>query len=167
MSPARISTRSSPDATSRAVSAMRSSTSAMTCRSACWSSSARTSRRPMKPGKPVTRAVATSDALEDHERDLAVGLLLVLVVVRPDLGQGRPQTLALLALGVAMARAEAVALDLDADPVLRLHVEVPGGMLGGAALGRDDDGVAVDLAVDQGHDPLLAGLAPGRGQQQD
>src|SRR4051794_36456365 len=116
MSPGRTSTRGSSPATRRATSAMRSSTRA-TIRRSAWSSSSRcTSRRPMNPGKPVTRAVGTrSGPFEDDDRDLAVGLLLVLVVVGPDLGHEAPQALALFALGDVVAHPEAVAPDLHLD----------------------------------------------------
>src|SRR5690242_5915669 len=65
-------------------------------------------------------ATALGRALEDDDRDLPVGLLLVLVVVGPGRGHLRPQLGALVRRGGAGAGGEAVALHLHADLRLRL-----------------------------------------------
>ena len=66
-----------------------------------------------------------------------------------------------------VGRREAVALDLHLHLVLLLHVQVPGRVLGRAALGGDEDVAVAVRRVDERHGPRFPRLAPGRGQQQD
>src|SRR5690349_1911896 len=86
---------------------------------------ATTSSAPM----PSTRSQATASAsrspeagrppgllrLEHDHWDLAVGPLLVVVVVGPDLGHQLPEPLALLTFGDGDRDREPLALDLDLD----------------------------------------------------
>src|SRR4051794_6435788 len=69
-----------------------------------------------------------SQPLEHHHGDFAVGLLRVLVVVRPDRGELLPQLGALLTGGGAGTRLELVGLDLHADLGVLDEVEVPAGV---------------------------------------
>src|SRR5262249_41269473 len=93
--------------------------------------------------------------LEDDDRDLPVGLLLVLVVVGP-LGRHRlPELGLLLRRGVAGRDLEPMSLALELSLGIRLQVQVPGGWGGRTALGRDHQVVAGVLAVDERCLPLL------------
>src|SRR4051812_44792783 len=118
-------------------------------------------RRPGDPRAPLGRA------LEDHDRDLPVGLLLVVVVVGPVLGHLLPQCRPLLGRGVARPGGELVVLDLHLHLGVVAQVEVPARMRRGAALGGDDHRVVAGHAVDQGVLALLTGLAAGRGEDED
>ena len=102
------------------------------------------------------------ESLENDDRDLALRLRLILVVVRPDLVHLLPEPVALLALRGARVRAELVALDLHADLRRLGEVAIPVRMLGRSALRRDDHDVVAVLAEDERRRALLAGLAAGR-----
>src|SRR3954452_24072390 len=115
----------------------------------------------------VRRARLFSGALEDDHGDLPVGLLLILVVRRPVADHRLPQAGLLVGRRGPRLRRELVALDLHLDLGVGLEVEVPGGRLGGAALGGDDQVVVAALAVDERRAALLAGLAPGGGEDED
>src|SRR5689334_5036124 len=106
-------------------------------------------------------------AFEHHDRDLAVGLLLVLVVVLPLADHDLPELGLLVGSGVAGADLEALGFDLDLGGRVGLQVEVPGRRLGGPALRRDDQEVVAAAAEDQRRRALLAALAPLGGEQQD
>src|SRR5438067_36192 len=119
------------------------------------------------PGRGKTAAAArASHALEHDHRDLAVGLRLVLVIVRPDLVHQPPQSVA-LAFGGARAGVELVALDLHLDLGVLRQVAIPAGIVRRAALRRHDDGVVAVELVDEWRRVLLTGLAAGRRKQED
>src|SRR6185437_15352204 len=81
-----------------------------------------------------TRASAARSRLErrfeDHDRDVAVGLLLVLVVGRPFLGHDRPEPWLLVGCRGTGVGLELLALHLHLHLRIGLEVEVPGRMLG-------------------------------------
>src|SRR5207253_1593839 len=108
----------------------------------------------------------SSGALGDHHRILVLGPRLVLVVVRPLLRRELPEPLALLARRRAGAGREDVVLDLELDLRVLREIPVPAGMLGRAALRRDDDVLAVVLFVDQRRRPRLTRLAALRRQEE-
>src|SRR5262249_36024847 len=78
-----------------------------------------------------------------------------------------PQALPLFALGRAGAGREHLALHLELDLGRLVQVLVPAGVLGRAALRRDDHVAVPILSVDERHRPLLARLPPRRRQEQD
>src|SRR3954465_6097111 len=96
-------------------------------------------------------------SLEHDHRDVAVGPLLVVVVRGPDLGHSAPEGRLLLRSGRARAGAEAVAFDLDFHLGVVTEVAVPRRRRVAAALGGDDEIVAVVGAVDQGRRARLPG----------
>src|SRR3954447_23901696 len=105
--------------------------------------------------------------LEDDDGDHAVGIGLVVRVVRIDLDEARPESLALLALGPPRADPTAVTADLDLGLRIGHQVVEPRRVLVGAALaGHDHEAVAV-VEVDQRLDALLAALGARVVQQED
>src|SRR5581483_4230595 len=77
------------------------------------------------------------------------------------------EPLALHTFGDTRAGAEAVAFDLDADHRSLDQVLEPAGVVGSAALRRNDDGrIAVEV-VDERRRRLPAGEASGRRQEED
>src|SRR3954452_7707509 len=105
--------------------------------------------------------------LEDDDGDLAVGVGLVVRVVRIDLDEARQESLALLALGPPRADPTAVTADLDLGLRIGHQVVEPRRVLVGAALaGHDHEAVAV-VEVDQRLDALLAALGARVVQQED
>jgi hypothetical protein len=72
-----------------------------------------------------------------------------------------------LALGHPGTRAELIALDLDADLGSLGEVLEPAGMVGRAALRRDDDRRVAVEPVDERRRGLVARPAAGSRQQQD
>src|SRR4051794_9130268 len=112
-------------------------------------------------------APSASGALEDHDRDAALGLALVVVVGRPGGGHGAPH-LRLLGLGRGpRAGREALVEDLDLDVGIGLEVDVPRGRLVRTALRGDDQVVGAEGLVDQRRGAALAAATPGGRQQQD
>src|SRR3954447_21027769 len=112
------------------------------------------------------RSRALRRALEDHDRDLALRPALVVVVVGPDLGHLTPQLGPLLGRRVPRARPELVVADLDLHLGVLADVEVPGRVLGRAALRGDDHRVVACHAVDERAAALRAGLAACGGEDQ-
>ena len=99
----------------------------------------RSTRRCGAPGRRNGRpAPESSGALEDDDRDLALGLLLVFVVGGPLGGHRRPDLRLLLGARRAGAGLEDVAFDLDLDLGVLGEVQVPGGVRVVAAFGGDD-----------------------------
>ena len=105
--------------------------------------------------------------LEHDDRGLSVELVLVVVEARVLLVVLAPELGALLALGDAGADRVALAPELDFALRLGLQVERPGRDLGVAGVGVDHDDVLAVGEVDDRRRALLAGLAAGRGEQQD
>src|SRR4051812_1051367 len=98
--------------------------------------------------------------VEDDDRDDAVGLALVIRVVRIHLDQPRPQGVAFLLARAPRVHTAAIAPDLDLG-VRRAHEVVEPGRVGvGAALGGDDHQPVTVVEVDQWRDARLAGGAP-------
>src|SRR4029079_7933448 len=107
------------------------------------------------------------DALEDDDRDLPVGLALVLLVVRPDAVHQRPEPLWRVARRAARAGRDPLTLDLHPDLRRLPEVPVPARVLGGAALRRDDHRVVAVEAEDQRGRALVPRRAAGRRQEED
>src|SRR5271166_424909 len=103
---------------------------------------------------------------EHHNRDLAAGLLLVVVVGRPDRRHLPPHLRLFFRRGNPGPCRELVAHDLDADIGVRDQVEIPGRRLVRPALGRHHQVVIAVLLVDQGMPALLPALAARRGEDQ-
>src|SRR5437867_4285135 len=99
--------------------------------------------------------------LEDDNRNDALGLLLVAVVIGPLLGHDRPQFGPLLGCRRARVSSQLVALDLNLDVRVGVEVEIPRGVLRGPTFGGDDQVVVAVAAVDQRVKPTLA-RAPAR-----
>src|SRR5205809_206685 len=101
-----------------------------------------------------------SSSLQDHEWDLTVSALLVarVVVIRGD-GLG-PQALAFVGRRDARVDGPALGADLHGRIRMRTQVVQPGGVLGKAALGGDDDDVVAVADVEQGSGALDAALGP-------
>src|SRR5262245_19349985 len=112
-------------------------------------------------------AVPGARRLQDDERNLALSLALVVVVVRPLRGHQLPQLRLLLGRRVPRPDPEAVAEYLELRVGVRLQVQVPGRVLRQASLGGDQQVVVTVLAVDQRSGALLAALAAGRREQGD
>src|SRR5215212_3993460 len=112
------------------------------------------------------RSRALRRALEDHDRDLALRPALVVVVVGPDLGHLAPQLGPFLGRRVPCARLELVVADLDLHLGVVADVQVPGRVLGRAALRGDDHRVVARHAVDERAAALRAGLAALGGEDQ-
>src|SRR6478735_11725772 len=104
----------------------------------------------------ASRASVTSDPLEQEDRDLPVGLLLVLGVRRVLLDRALPPLRALGALGDPGAVGRLVGAVLEVDLGVLDEVVVPGRVVGRAALGRDR---GVHAVVLHPHDGVLAQLA--------
>src|SRR5438552_4019576 len=112
------------------------------------------------------RSLAVCEWLQHYNRNLALGLLLVLVVVRPDRGHQPPECGLLFGGGSPRPRPELVAAYLHLD--LRVHdeVQIPLGVLVRAALRRDYDVAAAVAAVNQPRPPEIAGLPAARREAQ-
>src|SRR2546429_5158590 len=109
---------------------------------------------------------ATSDALEDHDRDLARRPLLIFVVRRPDRGHRRPESRLLGRRRRAGARLEAVRHDLHLDDRLSHEIVVPARVSRRAAARGDDEITIASTAVDQRGRPWVTRAPAGRGQEQ-
>src|SRR6266545_2290134 len=107
-----------------------------------------------------------SGALHDHHRDVPSGPLLVAVVLREDRGHQPPQPRLLLGGGGAGPCGELVRADLQLHLRVLDQVEVPGGVLRGAAVGSHQQVAVAVRAVDQRRAPQLAGPAAAGGEQQ-
>src|SRR5437868_2100474 len=108
-----------------------------------------------------------ADRVEHDDRDLALGLGLVIGVRRPEFERLLPEFRALRAGGGAGPRLHLRGADLHLDLGVGEEVAVPARMLRRAALRGDDDVAAIaGVAVEQRKDELLAGFPPGRRQQQ-
>src|SRR5712671_5033663 len=118
---------------------------------------------PAGRGAPMNEA---SDALEDHDRNLARRPLLILLIRRPDRGHRLPQGWLLRRRRRAGARFEAIRHDLHLHDRLRDEVLVPARVLRRAAARGDDEIVVAGAAVDQRRRPRLAGAPAGRRQEQ-
>src|SRR5581483_7956683 len=106
-------------------------------------------------------------ALENHDRDLAIGPSLVVVVGWPHRRHQIPQPSSLSPFRSVSADRDSLPLDLDRRLRMRLEVLVPIGMVGRAALGRDNHPRFVIAAIDQRRRPLLPRRSSRRGQEQD
>src|SRR5262245_61172444 len=90
------------------------------------------------------------DRVEHDDRDLAIaGLLLVIVVGRPEHGRVLPELRPLLAARGARPRLELLGGDLNLDLGMGEDVLVPAGMIGRTALRGDDEVAVARLAVEQ------------------
>src|SRR5205085_10706976 len=108
-----------------------------------------------------------ADGIEHDYRDLALGLLLVIGVGRPELERFFPQPRPLRAGRGAGPRLDLRGPDLHLDFGVGEEVAVPAGMLRRAAFRGDHDIAAIaGLAVEQREDELLARFAAGGCQQQ-
>src|SRR3989475_5718690 len=109
---------------------------------------------------------SSSAGAEQHDRNVALGPGLVLVVFGPLRRHGRPH--ALLVFGRPGARPdwEDLVPHLDLHVGVRDQVLVPSGVLRGATLRRHDDVVIAVPTVDQRELPGLAGLPGGRVQDE-
>src|SRR4249919_196638 len=104
--------------------------------------------------------------LEDDDRDLALGALLIVVVRGPLSGHRPPELWLLLWGGVTGVGREALVLDLHLDARVSLQVLVPGRRRVRAAL-RGDHQIVVPVApVDQRGRLRLTG-APAGGSQEE
>src|SRR2546426_10648155 len=110
--------------------------------------------------------LVSGEWLQDHHRNLALGLLLIAIVVRPDRGHQPPECGLLFGGGSPRPRPELVAAYLHLD--LRVHdeVQIPLGVLVRAALRRDYDVAAAVAPVNQPRPPELAGLPAARREEQ-
>src|ERR1043166_4116712 len=107
------------------------------------------------------------DRVEHDDRDLALGLLLVVGIGRPEFERLLPELRALGTGRGAGPRLHLLGADLHFDLGVGEEVAVPAGMLGRAALRGDDNVAAIaGVAVEQRKDELLAGFPAGRRQQQ-
>ena len=84
-------------------------------------------------------SVMSADGVEHDDRDLALGLLLVIGVGRPELERLFPQPRALLAGGGPGPRLHLRGADLHLDLRVGEDVAVPAGVLRRAAFRGDDD----------------------------
>src|SRR4051794_18725518 len=89
------------------------------------------------------------DRVEQHDRDLTVGLGLVILVRRPDLRHLRPEPRPLLGRGDPGPRVELVAVYLHPHVRVGDQVLEPERVGGIAAFGGDDDVAVGVAAVDQ------------------
>ena len=105
-------------------------------------------------------------ALQHDDRDLALGLGLVLVVGRPLVGHRLPQLGLLLGRRRPRPRREAIAAHLHGHLRVRDQVLVPRRRGRSTSLRRHHQVVAAAAAVDQRRTPRLARAPPGRGQDQ-
>src|ERR1044071_5348031 len=104
-----------------------------------------------------SRAKRSADRVEHHDRDLAIGnLLLIVGVGRPERDGLLPELGAFGATGGAGAYLLLLGPDLHFDLGVGEEVLVPAGMLGRAALGGDDEIAVAGLAVEQREQELLA-----------
>src|SRR4051794_17484179 len=124
------SSSSSCPSTRASTGAPGSCASRPTASTRCASRSSATRRAPRSPRWPARLTLP----LQHDDRDLALGLALVLVIGRP-LGRHRLPHLGLLVRrGLAGAGLEALVLDLHLDLGVGLEVQIPGGRLVGSAL---------------------------------
>src|SRR5437667_10009082 len=104
---------------------------------------------------------SSSAGAEQHDRNVAFGPGLVLVVVGPLRRHGRPHTLLVFGRPGAGPDGEDLVPHLDLHLGVRDQVLVPSGVLRRATLRRHDDEVIAVPTVDERELPGLAGL-PGR-----
>src|SRR3954447_7417287 len=115
------------------------------------------------PSRPVIGGLAR----QPHDRDLAIGLLLVLAVASRDRRYARQRVGALLPLQRLAGDLEPLRPDLEPDVVGVLrHVEKPGRVARGTAeRGDDEPGALAVLEAAERRRAHLSGLRPLRGQQ--
>src|SRR5690349_8386064 len=121
---------------------------------------------PMRLVAPIGRVSSPDPMLlglvgrvEHDARDLALGLVLVVGIWRPEFERLLPEFGALRAGGGAGPRLHLFGADLHFDLGVGEEVAVPAGMLRRAALRGDDDIAAVaGVTVEQRKDELLAGF---------
>src|SRR4030042_1125341 len=87
--------------------------------------------------------------LENDDRDLPAGPLLVPLVLRPNDGHQTPQPGPLLADGSARLRHELLCADLQVHLGVVAQVEIPHRVLVAAAFGPDHDGAIAVPSIDQ------------------
>src|SRR4051794_11556957 len=116
------------------------------------------------PSRPLTFGGL---ARQPHDRDLAIGLLLVLAVASRDRRYARQRVGALLPLQRLAGDLEPLRPDLEPDVVGVLrHVEKPGRVARGTAeRGDDEPGALAVLEAAERRRAHLSGLRPLRGQQ--
>src|SRR5215216_1240159 len=110
--------------------------------------------------------VRSADWIEHDDGDLALGLLLIVGVRRPEFQRLLPEAGALLARGGAGPRLHLLGADLHVDLRIGEEIAVPAGMLRRAAFRGDYDIAVAGRAVEQREDVLLARFAAGRRQKQ-
>src|SRR6266496_3192513 len=113
---------------------------------------------------PVFSAALT-DGIQHDDRNLALGLLLIVGVGRPELQRRLPQPGALLAGGGPGPRLHLRRPDLHFDIRIGEDVAVPARVLWRAALRGDHEIAVAGLPVEERKDELLARFPPGRRQQ--
>src|SRR6516225_11393178 len=113
-------------------------------------------------GNSSSRNAKSVDGVQYDHRDLALGLLLVIGVRRPELERLWPQPRALLASGGAGPCLELLGADLHVDFRVREEIAVPAGVLRRAALRGDHDIALADFPVIQREDELLSRFSAGR-----
>src|SRR5437879_1289105 len=101
-------------------------------------------------------ASRSANRIEHDDGNLALGLLLVIGVGRPEFERLLPQTRPLLAGGGAGPRLHLGGPDLHLDLRVGEQVAVPAGMLRRAAFRGDDNIAVAGLAVEQRKDEPLA-----------
>src|ERR1700730_17147471 len=108
----------------------------------------------------------SADGVQHDHRDLALGLLLVIGVGRPELQRLFPQPRALLARGGPGPRFDLCGPGLHVDLRVGEDVAVPAGVLRGAAFRGDHDIAIPGFPAEQREDESLSRLPAGRRQQQ-
>lgn len=117
------------------------------------------------PARPIFRGSAW-EWLQHHKWNLSRRPFPVLVVWRINFRHELPKSRALLALRYARLRIQSIALDLKLHLRVRRQIEIPGGVLGRAAVRCDDDVALARLPKGEWHDPLPARTATRRRQEQ-
>src|SRR6266511_3733448 len=102
---------------------------------------------------------------EQHQRDLAAGLLLVVGVALVHLHKAREQLAALAGISGPGADGKVLGADLDLGPAGRRQVVVPARMARGAAVGGTQHEAVAVADVGQRSGPLLAGPPPDAREQ--
>src|SRR5690606_14927621 len=105
--------------------------------------------------------------LQHDDRDLAADARLVRDEPGVQGGDRLPEPIALVGLGDPGAHGPARAVELDGDLRVGDEVEIPGGMLRQAALGRNDDEVLPYFHVSEDGGARLAAATTGGGEDQE
>src|ERR1700761_8556557 len=116
-------------------------------------------------GAAMASGPSAGGGLEDDDRDLAAGLLLVLGEPGLQFLLPGPDRLPLLRVGHPGGPRDGLGADLEGGLGVGLQVVVPGRVVRGTGLGGEDRVAAVHRLVGQRGDPLLAGPGPGVVQQ--